>query len=376
MKKILIVYGTAGIGHKKAAAAIKKAFDEMAPKDAQATLIDALDYAPPSFKEAYLQTYLIAVNRLSLLWGLMYYITDNFYVNLLVSKLRRLNNWLNSRQFVKYLLAMKPDVIIATHFFAIEVVSALKRKGILKSRLIGVVTDYRLHSWWVSDLVDTYTTYTERAKAALMCWNIPAERIKVLGIPVEPEFSRSPDREELRSRLGLKKGLFTALVIGGGFGVGPIEAIVRSIGGMSSVIQAVVICGHNEDLVERVKALSAGMRSDVRVTGFVDNVYDFMAASDVLISKSGGVTVSESLAEELPMIIISPIPGQETGNASFLIKEGAALRLDAPAEAGRMLDDLAAHPEKAALLKTAIRRIRKPDAAYDIVKLAMEDKDG
>jgi processive 1,2-diacylglycerol beta-glucosyltransferase len=145
---------------------------------------------------------------------------------------------------------------------------------------------------------------------------------------------------------------------------------------MSSVIQAVVICGHNEDLVERVKALSAGMRSDVRVTGFVDNVYDFMAASDVLISKSGGVTVSESLAEELPMIIISPIPGQETGNASFLIKEGAALRLDAPAEAGRMLDDLAAHPEKAALLKTAIRRIRKPDAAYDIVKLAMEDKDG
>lgn len=375
MKRILIVYATAGIGHKKAAVAVKKAFDEEAPEDTEVTLIDALDYAPPSFKNAYLQTYLFAVNRLSLLWGFMYYLTDNFFVNLIVSRLRRLNNWLYSKDFVKYLMDTRPDVIISTHFFSIEVISALKRKKALDARLMAIVTDYKLHSWWVSGYVDTYITYTEDAKEGLMRWKIPAERIKTLGIPVEPEFSRALDKEAIYSRLGLRKGVFTALIIGGGFGVGPIEAIVKSIGTVSSAMQAVVICGHNEELVEKIRALSSGQRTEVKALGFVDNVYDYMAVADILISKSGGVTVSESLAKGLPMMVISPIPGQETRNASFLIREGAALMLKRPEDAGRILDDLAAHPEKVKALKDAIERIRKPDAARDIVRLATGNGD-
>src|SRR3989338_11395339 len=110
-KKILITYATAGIGQKKPTQAVKKALDEMAPKDIEVILVDALDYAPPIFKWLYLKLYLLAVNRLSTLWGLSYYVTDNFYVNIIVSKMRRFNNFLNSKRFVKYLADLQPAVI-------------------------------------------------------------------------------------------------------------------------------------------------------------------------------------------------------------------------------------------------------------------------
>src|SRR3990167_4618535 len=103
MRKIVIVYATAGIGHKKASLAIKKAFDEISPKDTQVSLIDSLDYTNTFFKWAYLKAYLLMVKRLPLVWGFMYYLTDNFFVNLAVSKLRRFNNWINSFKLSAYL---------------------------------------------------------------------------------------------------------------------------------------------------------------------------------------------------------------------------------------------------------------------------------
>src|SRR3989338_3191672 len=108
-KKILITYATAGIGHKKAALAVKKALDEIASKDIEVIVVDALDHAPRIFKWMYLELYLLAVNRLSALWGLAYHITDNFYVNIIVSRIRRFNNFLNSKRFVKYLAKLQPD---------------------------------------------------------------------------------------------------------------------------------------------------------------------------------------------------------------------------------------------------------------------------
>jgi processive 1,2-diacylglycerol beta-glucosyltransferase len=371
VKKILITYATAGIGHKKAATALKKTFDEMSPKNTEVILIDSLNYAPPSFKKSYLAVYLLAVNKLSAIWGFMYYLTDNFYINLIVSKLRRFNNWLNGKRFVEYLEELRPDVIISTHFFASEVVGNLKKKGRLNSRLITVVTDYRLHSWWVAPCTDIYTVYTEDAKADLMNWGIPPDKIRVLGIPVEPDFSRRQEKDRIRAKMNLKKEMFTVLLVGGGFGVGPIEEIVRSIAAITKPIQVIVVCGHNEELVDKIKKVSTASKAHMVILGYVDNVYELMEVSDVLISKSGGMTVSESLAKELPLLTISPIPGQETKNFDFLIKEKAALKIKKPSEVGRMLEDLISNPDKLARIKDSVKRIRKPDAAKDIAELAI-----
>ena len=376
MKKILIVYATAGIGHKKAAIAVKKALDEMAPKDTEVTMIDALDYTNKFFKWSYLQAYLFMVNKLPTFWGISYYLTDNRYVNMIVAKLRRLNNWMNSGKLIKYINEFKPDVIVSTHFFASEVVGDLNKCPKCGVRLITVMTDYRLHSWWVAKCTDSYVVASQDAKEDFAGWKTDPDRIKVLGIPVEPVFSKKLDRKAIFAKTGLKEGVFTVLVVGGGFGVGPIEDIVKEVGKLSVKVQMAVVCGHNDDLVRRIEALKLTLPCDVEVLGFIDNVYEYMEIADVLISKSGGITVSESLAKELPMIVISPIIGQETRNCDFLVKHHAAFRISAVEELKAIVEELARHPDKEKSMKDSIIRIKKPMACFDVAKLALEDHCG
>ena len=371
MKKILIVYATAGIGHKKAAIAVKKALDETNPKDIEVTLIDSLDYTNDFFKWSYLQAYLTMVNKLPTFWGISYHLTDNFYINLIVSKIRRMNNWMNSKKLIEYLKKTEPDVIISTHFFASEVIADLKEDGVIKSRLITVVTDYRLHSWWIGEGTDVYVVASEEAKLDLLKWKVDPARIKVMGIPVEPVFSKKLDRQSIFDKAGLKDGVFTVLVIGGGFGVGPIEAIVKSISGMAG-IQIVVVCGHNEELVKKIEALKSEFPAAIKVLGFIDNVYEYMEIANILISKSGGITVSESLAKDLPMIVIAPIIGQETRNADFMVKNKAAFRINDTSELKATIEPLLKDPKSMDSMKKAIDLIKKPMACYDVAKLAMD----
>lgn len=372
MKKVLILYATAGIGHKKASMAVKAAFDELKIPDVEVTLSDALDYTNAFFKWSYLKAYLLLVNKLPMIWGFSYYLTDNFYVNIVVSKIRRFNNWLNSRELVKYLIDTKPDVIISTHFFASEVISGLRESGRLKSKLLTVVTDYRLHSWWICDFTDMYVVASQDAREDLIRWKVPDPRIKVLGIPIEPVFLKKYDKSNILREAGLKEGVFTVLVIGGGFGVGPIEEIVNAIGNLSKPIQIITICGHNEELVKKMEALKLSMKADIKAFGFVNNVYEYMEASDVLISKSGGITVSESLAKELPIIVLAPIIGQETRNCDYLTKNGAAVRIGKASELKEVLEYLVSNPGRMTALREAIRAIKKPMAAYDVAKLAID----
>ena len=371
-KKVLILYATAGIGHKKAAMAVKAAFDELNLSDVEVCLADALDYTNAFFKWSYLKAYLLMINKFPTLWGFFYYLTDNFYANLIVSKLRRLNNWLNSGKLAKHLMAEKPDVVISTHFFATEVISELKKAGKVDSKLVTVVTDYRLHSWWVASRADMYVVAGQDAHDDLVKWGIDASRIKILGSPVEPVFTTTVERAGIVQAAGLKDGVFTVLVIGGGFGVGPIEDIIKTIGDISQAIQIVTICGHNEELVKKLEALKPSLKADIKVFGFVNNVYDYMSIADVLISKSGGITVSESLAKELPMVIIAPIMGQETRNSDYLIKHGAAVKIAKVSDLKEVIEYLVAHPERMAAMKEAIRAIRKPLSCYDIAKLSID----
>jgi len=373
VKKILIIYATAGIGHKKAAIAVKKALDEMSPKDTEVTMIDALDYTNKFFKWSYLQAYLFMVNKLPTFWGIMYYLTDNLYINIIVSKIRRLSNRMNSGKLIKLINEMKPDVIISTHFFASEVVGDMKNCPACGVRLITVVTDYRLHSWWIAKCTDSYIVANEDAKEDFVKWKVDPDRIKVMGIPIEPVFSKKLDRKTIFDKTGLHDGVFTVLVIGGGFGVGPIEGIVKEVGKVSEKVQIAVICGHNEELVSRIEALKSSLSCDIKTLGFVDNVYEYMDIADVLISKSGGITVSESLAKELPMIVISPIIGQETRNCEFLVKHHAAFRISRVEELKAIVEDLVSHPDNAKSMKDSIRGIKKPMACFDVAKLALEE---
>jgi len=372
MRKILIVYATAGIGHKKAAIAVKKAYDEMKLPDLEVILIDALDYTNNFFKWSYLQAYLLMVNKLPTFWGLSYYLTDMPFVDLFVSYIRRLNNWVNSRKLVNYILDTKPDVIISTHFFASEVIADLKQRSLVLSKLVTVITDYRPHAWWLADGTDAYIVASEDTRRDLEKRKIDPAKVKVMGIPIEPIFSKSLDRPKIFKETALRDDLFTILVIGGGFGVGPIEGIVKVIAQIDKKLQIVVVCGHNEELVHKIQGLKDEYKLNMKVLGFIDNVYEYMDVSDILISKSGGITVSESLAKEIPLVVISPILGQETGNCAFLVRNNAAVKVKRIEDLKAALEGLMSDPAKLDKMKDMINKIKKPHAARDVAKFAYE----
>lgn len=377
-KKILIVYATAGIGHAKAAFAVRKAFDDPGLReslpDVEITLIDSLDHTTPFFKRSYLNTYLLLVKKLVWVWGALYRLANIPLFDRMVRKMRRLNNSIFCGKFVAYLLSEKPDIIISTHFLANEVVSNLKERGLLSSRLMSVVTDYRAHAFWFAKGIDAYIVGSEDAGEDLVKWGAARSAIKVFGIPVEPEFVRDEpaDKDKARRSLGIAERKFTILLVGGGFGVGPIEKILGIVGHWKGPLQVAVICGYNKVLLERVRLLKAGTEIDIYEFGFVKNMHEFMEAADVLISKSGGITVSEALAKELPMLVVAPIPGQESGNCDYLVRKGASLRIR---DLGNLIDVLKSfveNPERVDALKDKIRKIRRPNALFDIARYAVD----
>ena len=370
--KVLIVYAKAGAGHKRAAEAVFDAFKRRG-QEKDAVLIDCLDYTNPWFKNFYPNSYIFLVRFLSFAWQGIYYATENRGFYSLIKPLRRLGNSLAAKNFEQFLKRERPQVVISTQFFASEVVAALKKKKAIDSVLISVVTDFGAHTFWESEDVDIFVAASEDTKQDLLTRGIPESKIKVLGIPVEPPL-RNFNKGALQREAGLKEGLFTVLIAGGGFGVGPIKELVFSLNGLSKEIrdnvQLVVVCSRNKKLLGEMKAIAAKLKIKLKLFGFVPDLYRMMAASDVIISKSGGLTTSESLAQGLPMIIISPIPGQETKNCELLVRNGAAIRIDRPFEITRIIEELINVPDKLERMRQNTLRLARPNSADDVAALA------
>jgi len=364
MGKTLILYSTAGIGHKKAALAVKEAFDR---SGRDAVLLDALDYTSTFFRALYGPTYLFLVKYVPTIWGFFYYMLDNPLVYALVRPFRRLTNHVNSKKLVEFLLTTKPDTVIVTHFFPSEVIADLKKKGLLRTRLISVITDYKSHLFWLSKYVDCYIAASDYTKEDFMRRGIPAERIKVFGIPCASSFSREHDPEAICRKVGLAHGKKTVFILGGGFGVGPIKKIALSLDKAKEDFQAIVVCGYNAGLYKALKRVARSARHRFRVFGFVDNVDELMAVSDVLVSKSGGITVTEALNADLPMIVVSPIPGQEMRNYAFLKKNKAAAKIRSARDIVKVIRKLFGKGELD-ILKGNVKKIRLLGSADKIAE--------
>ncbi|MFC1631536.1 glycosyltransferase [Candidatus Omnitrophota bacterium] len=370
--KVLIVYAKAGAGHLRAAEAVYSAFKRNG-QEADATLIDCLDYTSPWFKNFYPQVYIILVRYFSFIWKLIYYTLDKRLVYALVRPFRRLTNSLSSGRFEQFLKKENPKVIISTQFFASEVIANLKKRGEINSTIISVVTDFGAHTFWESEDIDIFIAASEDTKQDLLTRRIPEEKIKVLGIPIELPLQR-PNRVKAKEAVGLKRDLFTVLIAGGGFGVGPIKEVVFSLDKLEDRIKAnvqvVVVCSRNKKLYKEIENIAAKLKLNIKILGFVPDLYKMMVASNVIISKSGGLTTSESLAAGLPMLIIAPIPGQESKNCDLLVTRGAAIRIDRAQDVKQEIEDLFNMPDKLTQMHKQALLLSRPYAADDLVELA------
>jgi len=382
MKKILIVYATAGEGHKRAAYALKHAFDERKDEDVEVKLIDSLNYTNKTFKYTYSMNYLTIIKYFPTIWGFFYYLFDLGWMYPIVKMMRRIVNRINGYRFEKFLCNYNPDIVLSTHFLACEVVSYLKRKNRLDTKLVTCVTDSRMHSFWYFKETDHFCVGFEETKRDLTDkWGCEEEKISILGIPVGPKFFEAKKKEKIYDDLRIRRNMFTILVTGGGFGVGPILTLVAGLLKITDPLQILVVCGHNADLRRKINRLSRKEKPSetyLKAYGFIDYMDELMTVSDLMVTKAGGLICAEAIAKELPLIIVNPIPGQEGRNCRLLLKERVAFKIENPQQLNERIKEIHPSPRKKTvdkkvlgILKENVRRIRTPNSSGNIAKFVM-----
>ncbi|MFH0876715.1 MAG: glycosyltransferase [Candidatus Omnitrophota bacterium] len=359
-KKILILYASAGSGHKKAAEAIGHAF----AANASVQMFDIVDFMPPLAKTLYTKGYILLISRLSWLWGLLYDFSDAPCFGLVNADFRKFTNAFTCRRLLAFLLKERPDVVISTQFLASEIVSLAKEKHGLAAKLITVITDFGVHNFWLSGGTDIYCCASMATKEILLKKGIAEDRIRVTGIPVDDKFLKALDKQELSSEFGTKTDQPTLLIATGGIGVGPIEEMVELL---KDQAQLLVVCGTNKNLTQKLQQKN---HPNVKVFGFVDYMQKLMCLSDIIITKAGGLTVSECLTMGLPMIFFFLIPGQEMINAKTMEAERAGLIARSTDEINDLTRKLIANKTLLTLYQQNSRSLARPRSAAEIAGLA------
>jgi len=360
--KVLIIYASAGAGHRRAAEAIYNYLKENSP-DLDLVLLDALDKTNALFKFDYTKGYSFLIKYATTLWHWAFWATNYKFLRPISRRVARIINGINSQRLIHYFVQENPEVIISTHFLPSELAARLKKKNKISSKLITIITDYGVHPFWISSGTDLYVVASDFTKDRLVVEGVGVEKINVLGLPFDPKFLRLFDRRILCHKMGIDHKKFTVLLMTGSFGLGPLEQIVEAL---HKDCQVLVVCAGNKRLYARLLKRDL---ENVKVFGFVSNTEELMAASQVIITKPGGATITEVLIMELPVIFISAIPGQETANVQALAKYGIGIIPKNIQEIKSITLDLKNNPQKIEELKRRIREIQKPFACKELASV-------
>jgi processive 1,2-diacylglycerol beta-glucosyltransferase len=366
-KKVLVLSASAGAGHVRAAQALERAFIDLEAAE-EVRHIDALDYTNKLFRNLYSKAYLDLVNTTPDLFGWLYDRLDKPWKS---DRLLQAFDKLNTRPLVRLLREYRPDILICTHFLPSEIISLLKAKERLAYRQAIVVTDFDAHAMWLCNHYEHYFVALDETRVYLTMLGIPAEKVSVTGIPIDPVFAQAKDKRAMRDKHGLKQDRATILVSAGGFGVGPIDTLIRSLLQLRNKAQVITICGRNQELKGRLDQIAARLAPDnpvaLKVVGYTMEMDELMAASDLVLGKPGGLTTSEALAKGLVFVVVNPIPGQEERNADHLLEAGAAIRCNNLPVLAYKIDLLLDDPARFAAMQANARRLARPRAAYEIV---------
>jgi processive 1,2-diacylglycerol beta-glucosyltransferase len=366
---ILILSTSGGAGHTRAAEALLQAAKRL-DHPLRAEHYDCLDFTSKAFKRLYSQSYLSMVNHMPELWGYLYSQSERKPYS--KKGLLGIFDHFNYRHYVRTLLQLKPDAILCTHFLPFVSISERARKMDIQAPFFAATTDFDIHQLWIDPIVSRYYVFEDESAWQLASKGIPKDRISVTGIPVGQEFTSITEKRVARQKLEIPTGRFTILLLSGGFGVGRVNEIAASITSLVAsfprqAFNFLIVCGRNENLRHDLEQEGFPPNIHASVFGYVNNIHELMDASDILISKSGGLTSAEAMAKHLPMIIIDPIPGQESRNASMIVERGAGLlALDyhnLQYKLKRVIED----PTLLGNLREGAESLSKPLAAMEII---------
>ncbi|MET3132731.1 processive 1,2-diacylglycerol beta-glucosyltransferase [Oxalobacteraceae bacterium GrIS 1.11] len=363
-KKILLLSVSAGAGHMRAAEAIRAHADV----DVVATHLDVMNYVTAGFRKLYTDFYLTLVNKAPTLWGYLYQVTNEAQPDSSMQRLRRGVERLNTKALLKEIAAFKPDAIICTHFLPAEILSRAIRKDGLHCPVWVQVTDFDLHRMWVHEHMSGYFAANDEVAFRMRALGIGAGQIHVTGIPIMPAFAQPLDRVECAREFGLDPARTTFLLMGGGAGLGSLDTIAERLLALDGDFQLIVLAGKNAQALAALQALAARHPGRLLAQGFTNQVERLMACADLVITKPGGLTTSECLAMGLPMIVNSPIPGQEELNADFLLEQGVALKAFDAVTLEYRIRHLLDHPAKLAEMGAKARALGRPGAAQQVLQ--------
>ena len=357
MPRILILSASAGAGHNRAAEAVHECARAYSP-GVETAWVDTLKYTNKLFSKVYERSYFWVASYAPDLWGALYKQLGKKRDPSAFEKVVELHDRLTYRKLMAHVEEFKPDAILCTHFLPMSVMLAKK----VAVPVYVVVTDYDVHRQWVHKKAAGYFVASDHVKVILSRFGYPAEKIHVTGIPIHPAFARETPREASdRPRL---------LVMGGGLGMGDMEEALARVLSLPIQFHCTVVAGKNESMRRKLEKVADGRAT---VTGFVTNVHELMSKSDLIVTKSGGLTVSECLARQLPMVLYSPIPGQEECNADFLLEHGCAVKARSIDILDYKVMELLENPHRLDMMKRACAAVARPYAGRDVLRHLLDE---
>ena len=371
--KVLIFYASYGGGHLNAAKSIENCIKNNYI-DIDVELIDCMKYVNKTIEKVTTAAYREMAKKVPWAWGRIYSDAQKGPLAHITTR----SNKILAVKLLRLLREKNPDLIISTHPFGSQMCNYLKRKNKIKAKIATIMTDFAPHDQWLvgHEFTDYFFVAHDKMKQYLISKNIPEDRIFSTGIPISEKFNEKYNKSEIIKKYNLDKNKFTILFFGGGeFGLGKTRTIqifdnfVQET--KNNNIQIIAISGKNpkmksafEEIVNKNKA-----ENSVTIIGFSNEVPKLMSISDLVITKPGGLTTSESLASNLPMVVINPIPGQEEENAEFLESKGIAIWIKKDSDSKKMIEELLSNKEKLKEMKENTNILAKPNSTLDICKI-------
>lgn len=373
MKKVIIFYASYGGGHLSAARSIKENM-EANYEDIDVKLIDCMEYVNKTVNKITTKAYSEMAKKAPKTWGRVYWKSQKGPL----AQISTTSNKILSIKLYKLLKDFEPNLIVSTHPFGSQMCAYLKKHGKLNAKIATVMTDYAPHDQWLvfNKYVDYYFVSHDGMKKELHEKGIPNEKIFATGIPLSNKFLLKYDKPTILKSFGLSPDKKTVLFFGGGeFGLGKTQTfkIFKSFVECPENIQIVAISGKNPKMKEAFENLveSLNKTDSVKILEYTNQVPELMSISDLVVTKPGGLTTTESLASGLPIVVINPIPGQEEENATYLEENKVAIWLKKDDNVEAILKDLFSNPEKMQEMKIRARLLAKKNSTKDICKILL-----
>ena len=366
--RILLLYISEVSGHHQATIAIENALRILRP-DVEILNLNAFNYTNPFTEKIVNRLYLGVIKRTPGVWDYLY---DNPSVIESTQKIKEAIHKHNSPKFKRLFDQFRPDAVICSQAFPCGMAADFKKRYNNSVPLIGVLTDYAPHSYWIYDTVDYYVTPSEEVKDRFIRKGVASEKIRVYGIPISPKFSLKHNKEELAKKFGLNLNRPIILAMGGSQGLGPLNKIVSAFKKMRINSQLAVVAGSNKKLYRKLERKAKSHPKKIFLYGFINNIDELMEIANIIITKAGGLTTAEAFCKGLPMVIIKPLPGQEEINTTYFLSKGAAVKITDDKLILQFLQDLLSNPSMLKAMREAALKISKPYASLDIGKLILE----